>query len=276
VSGEVQVVAALEGVSVTYRAAGGPRRVLDSVDLRVAAGELLAVLGPNGSGKTTLLRILAGTLAPDRGRVELLGRPSTAWRRDEVARRVAVLPQSLELPAGFTVAEVVAFGRIPHARGAFGATAEDERAVGRALHDADATDLARRPVSELSGGERQRVLIAMALAQEPVLLLLDEPTVHLDVAYQLDLVRSLRRLADARGVAVVAVLHDLNLAAAHADRCVLLAGGRLSPAGSDGRPLDAARLGRAFGVDLEEAVTDDGRRVLAAAAARYVRRDRSE
>lgn len=260
------VVVELAGVSAGYRSSEGRRPVLEGVDLRVSRGELLAVLGPNGSGKTTLLRVLAGTLQAASGTVHLFGRPLERWSRAEIARRVAVLPQSLDLPAGFSVAEVVAMGRIPHARGAFGAGPDDERAVEIALRDAGASELARRPVTELSGGERQRVLIAMALAQEPALLLLDEPTLHLDLAHQLELVRALQRLRRARHVAVVAVLHDLNLAAAYADRSVLLDGGRLVPAGSATRAIDPHLARRAFGVPIEEAVTADGRRVLTTVA----------
>jgi len=261
------IVAELTGISAGYRGRDARRHVLDGVELRVGAGELLAILGPNGSGKTTLLRVLAGTLRATSGAVELFGRPIERWSRAEIARRVAVLPQSLELPAGFNVAEVVAMGRIPHARSAFGSGPDDEQAVESALRDAGAMDLAQRSVIELSGGERQRVLVAMALAQEPGLLLLDEPTLHLDLAHQLALVRTLQRLRTARQVAVVAVLHDLNLAAAYADRCLLLHAGRLLPAGSDGDVIDPDLARRAFGVPIEEALTADGRRVLTTVAA---------
>ena len=265
-------VVEMEGVAAGYRLGSGRRPVLERIDLRIGRGELVAVLGPNGSGKTTLLRVLAGTLRAAAGSVHLFGRPIGDWSRTEIARRVSVLPQSLELPAGFSVAEVVAMGRIPHARGAFGPGRDDERAVESALRDADAQDLAGRPVTELSGGERQRVLVAMALAQEPALLLLDEPTLHLDLAHQLALVRTLERLRHARELAVVAVLHDLNLAAAHADRCLLLHDGRLLPAGSGTRAIDPELARRAFGVPIEEAMTSDGRRVLTTAgAARNVR-----
>ena len=228
---------------------------------------MVAVLGANGSGKTTLLRVLGGTLAPDRGEVLLLGRPLRSWTRRDVARRVAVLPQLAELPAGLTVAEVVALGRIPHATTLFGSTARDAEAVGDALRDADAEDLASRPIDQLSGGERQRALVALALAQEPSLLLLDEPTLHLDVGHQLGLLRTLERLRGSRRLTVVAVLHDLNLADAFADRTVLLHAGRLLPAGDGLHGIDPALARQAFGVAVEEAFTADGRRALVAAVA---------
>lgn len=248
----------LRGVVAGYR--GG--RVLDGVDLDLHAGEMVAVLGANGSGKTTLLRVVAGTLLPGSGSVELFGRPSAAWSRREIARRIAVLPQTSELPVGMTVAEVVALGRIPHARSPFGAGTADADAVAAALRDVDAGELVGRPVTQLSGGERQRVLLALALAQEPELLLLDEPTLHLDLAHQLGLVALLARLRARRRLTVVAVLHDLNLATSFADRTLLLRDGRLEAAGTRAEPMSAADAARAFGVPVEEAVTAGGRRVL--------------
>jgi iron complex transport system ATP-binding protein len=255
----------LEGVVAGYRATNGERRVLEGADLELREGELVALLGPNGSGKTTLLRVVAGVHAPTAGTVELFGRPLASWSRPELARAVAVLPQSTELPDGFRVSEVVNLGRIPHATRAFGAAPDDERAVADALRDADAADLADRPVRELSGGERQRVLLALALAQEPRLLLLDEPTLHLDLAHQLGLVRLLRRLRTSRRMTVLAVLHDLNLAAGLADRVLLLRDGRLVAAGGRGRVIDPELARATFGVAIEEAVTAGGRRVLAPA-----------
>jgi iron complex transport system ATP-binding protein len=253
-------LAELRGVSAAYPG----RPVLRGVDLAIGRGEMVALLGTNGSGKSTLLRVLGGTLAPTAGSASLLGRPLAGWSRREVARTVAVLPQLLELPAGFRVAEVVAMGRIPHGGRWFGGGADDERAVAGALRDADAEELAGRAVSELSGGERQRVLLAMALAQEPQLLLLDEPTLHLDLAHQVALARLLERLRRTRAVSVVAVLHDLNLAAGLADRSLFLSEGRLRPAGGGGQPIDAQLARVTFGVPVEEARTADGRRVLAA------------
>jgi iron complex transport system ATP-binding protein len=241
-----------EGVSFSYPLTAGRRRgVLRGVDLSVDAGELVALLGTNGSGKTTLLRLLAGTLVPDGGELLLFGRPAGSWTRMGLARRIAVLPQSLELPSGFTVGELVSMGRLPHSRSLFGATRADEEAVDRALRDADARELASRHAEELSGGERQRVLVAMALAQEPQLLLLDEPTLHLDLAHQVGLLETIRRLRRERGIAVVAVLHDLALAGVAAPRVALLDEGRIV---ADGRPeevLDPDLVHRVFGVAVE-------------------------
>ncbi len=260
-------VAELRRVSAGYHRGRAARAVLDGVDLAVAAGELVAVLGANGSGKTTLLRVLAGTLVPTGGDVLILGRPQREWTRLEIARRIAVLPQLAELPAGLTVAEVVALGRIPHATTLFGATQRDSDAVADALRDADADDLIDRPIDELSGGERQRVLVALALAQEPTLLLLDEPTLHLDLGHQLALLQMLNRLRRTRALTVIAVLHDLNLAGAFADRSLLLLDGRLVPAGGSTGPIDPDLARRALGVSVIEALTADGGRALVVSAA---------
>ncbi len=248
----------LRGISARY----GDRPVLDRVDLEVASGELVALLGPNGSGKTTMLQVIAGVHEPTAGTIELFGRPLRDWSRAQVARSVAVLPQTTELPEGFRVSEVVNLGRIPHARRIFGADPGDAPAVAAALRDANAEDLVDRPVHELSGGERQRVVMAMALAQEPRVLLLDEPTLHLDLAHQVALVRLLARLRATRGLTVVAVLHDLNIAASLADRVLLLRRGRIVSAGRDGAPVDAGLAREVFGVPVEEARTADGHRVL--------------
>lgn len=242
---------------------GGRREVLRGVDLALARGELVALLGTNGSGKTTLLRTVAGALAPDRGAVLFEGRSVSDWRRQALAQRIAVLPQQLELPIGFRVAELVAMGRAPHARRLFASTADDERAIARALLDADAADLADRPAEELSGGERQRLLVAMALAQEPDLLLLDEPTLHLDLAHQVALLGAIRRLRDQRGLTVLAVLHDLNLAAAFAPRVAILDEGRVVADGPPAEVLSPDLVRRVFGVRVDEARTPDGHRHLA-------------
>jgi iron complex transport system ATP-binding protein len=255
---------ALRGVAFAYRLPdGASREVLRSVDLTLARGELVALVGTNGSGKTTLLRLLTGVLKPDAGEVSFDGRPMADWGRNDLARRVAVLPQQLDLPVGFRVAELVEMGRAPHAQRLFASTEADERAVGRALSDADALELADRYAEELSGGERQRLLVAMALAQEPDLLLLDEPTVHLDLAHQVSLLSAIRRLRDQRGLTVLAVLHDLNLAAAFAPRVAVLDGGRVVADGPPDEVLSPDLVQRVFGVAVDDAHSADGRRHLA-------------
>jgi cobalamin transport system ATP-binding protein len=257
-------LAAVESVSFGYQLPhGGRRSVLRSMDFALVPGDLVALVGTNGSGKTTLLRLLTGILTPDAGVVRFDGRPLADWRRLDLARRMAVLPQQLDLPAGFRVAELVEMGRAPHARRLFASTLADERAVARALEDAGALDLADRFAEELSGGERQRLLVAMALAQEPDLLLLDEPTLHLDLAHQVALLATIRRLRDQRGLTVLAVLHDLNLAATFAPRVAVLDEGRVVADGPPGEVLSPELVARVFGVTVEEAFTADGRRHLA-------------
>jgi iron complex transport system ATP-binding protein len=257
-----QPIVRLTAVEAGYRTARGERRVLRGVDLEVDRGEMLAVLGANGSGKTTLLGVVAGTIPATAGSVELDGCPIGQRSRAEIARSVAVLPQSLELPAGFRVAEVVAMGRTPHDGRWFGWSPEDQRAVADALRDADAESLADRPVRELSGGERQRVLVALALAQEPSLLLMDEPTTHLDVAHATALLATLSRLQRVRGMTVILVLHDLVLAGSWAPRVVVLDGGRVAADGPPDTTLVPEIARRAYGVAVDSAVTEGGRRVL--------------
>jgi iron complex transport system ATP-binding protein len=256
-------LASLRDVQFSYARHGRePLDVLRGVDLELQAGELVALLGANGSGKTTLLRLLSGALHAGAGAVMVAGRPVGEWPRLALAQRVAVLPQHMELPEGFRVAELVAMGRAPHARRLFGSTAEDELAVERALRDADAVDLADRYPHELSGGERQRVLVAMALAQEPQLLLLDEPTLHLDLAHQVSLLQRLRRLHAQRGLTVLAVLHDVNLAAAFAPRVVLLDGGRVAADGAPDDVLTPEALAQVFGVRMEAVTAESGAQIL--------------
>jgi iron complex transport system ATP-binding protein len=257
-------LASVVALSFGYPLPDGRRReVLRGVDLQLRAGELVALVGTNGSGKTTLLRLLAGVLKPDGGEVRFAGRPLGEWRRADLARRVTVLPQQLELPVGFRVSELVEMGRAPHARRLFGATADDERAVARALADADALELGDRYADELSGGERQRVLVAMALAQEPELLLMDEPTLHLDLAHQVAVLSTIRRLQAQRGMTVLAVLHDLNLAAAFAPRVVVLDLGAIAADGAPDEVLTTDLVERTFGVTVHEARDADGHRHLA-------------
>jgi iron complex transport system ATP-binding protein len=205
----------------------GERAVLHACTLPIARGEVVAIVGPNGAGKSTLLRALAGLLRPSSGSVRLDGVDIATLGRRELARRIAVVPQIFDTLFPFTVREVVALGRTARL-GTFGGPSRgDLAAVDRAIADLDLANLASRRIDRLSGGERQRAVLAMALAQEADVLLLDEPTVHLDPAHQVVMLRLVRELACTRGLAVAAVLHDLNLAAAMATRLAVLADGRI-------------------------------------------------
>ena len=212
----------------------GGRPVIDGVSLALHPGQWTAIVGPNGAGKSTLLSLLAGLRAPDAGTVRLLGRPLHDWTPRARAQRLAWLSQQGEAGGEIAARDVVRLGRLPH-HGLFGAvTMEDERAVDAAMAETESAAYADRRLSELSGGERQRVLLARALAVQAPVLLLDEPTTHLDPPHQRALVRSLAGRARA-GAAVVAVLHDLTLALA-ADRIVILAAGCVR---ADGAPQEA-------------------------------------
>lgn len=226
------------------------RRVLDGVSLRVGAGELIGVIGPNGCGKTTLVRLLSGVLAPHRGVVRLAGRPLASYRRREIARRLAVLPQDAHVDGAFTALEVVLMGRAAHLPPLALPRADDVARARALLARLGVGALEDRPLDRLSGGERQRVLLARALVQEPQVLLLDEPTTHLDLRHRAgiyDVVDAIRR---ERGTAVVSVLHDVNLAAACCERLVLLAGGRVVAEGAPATVLTAEALGAAYGVPV--------------------------
>ncbi len=237
--------------SLSVRA--GWRLLLKDIDLAVRPGEFVAVLGENGAGKTTLLRALAGeSLAPLRagGRVELAGRPINAWPPRERARLRAVLPQHTEVSFAFTALEVALLGRHPH-----GATAADRAIALQALQLADAAHLAERAVATLSGGERTRVFMAATFAQlwetgfeRPRFLLLDEPTGALDLAHQHHLLATARQFAAQRGLGVLAILHDLNLAAQYADRVLVLRDGRLLAQGAPREVLSPSLIAEAFAV----------------------------
>jgi iron complex transport system ATP-binding protein len=234
---------AIEHLSVAYQ----NRVALRDVSLEARSGEIVVLIGPNGAGKSTLLRAIAGTLAPDAGRVCLDGADMAGLLPAERARLVAVVPQAARLPEAFTVAEVVLMGRNPHLPRFGGERPSDYLAAQQAMQRTDTWPLAERRVGELSGGEQQRVLIARALAQEPRVLLLDEATAHLDLRHQLATLRLARKLARS-GLLVVAALHDLNLAAQHADRLALLDGGVLLASGAPAQVLKPELLRQAYGV----------------------------
>ncbi|SFU02409.1 iron complex transport system ATP-binding protein [Geodermatophilus amargosae] len=227
----------------------GERAVIDDLDLVLPAGRMTAIVGANACGKSTLLRSMSRLLAPRAGRVLLDGRAVHRMPAKELARTLGVLPQSPLAPEGITVADLVGRGRHPHQRVFSRWSREDDVAVATALEATQTTDLAERPVDELSGGQRQRVWIAMALAQQTDLLLLDEPTTFLDVAHQVEVLDLLTDLNRTRGTTIVMVLHDLNLAARYADHLVALAAGRVHAAGDPAAVLTEENVRVVFGLE---------------------------
>jgi iron complex transport system ATP-binding protein len=222
---------ALEARDVAFSYPGGPP-VLRGLSLAVGRGRLACVLGPNGSGKTTLLRLMTGLARPGSGEIRVLGAPLGSYRGAALARSVAYVPQETLPAVGFTALETVLMGRSPHT-GVLGfETAADWHAARVALRQTDAEAFADRSLEELSGGERQRVIIARALAQEPQVILLDEPTSFLDIRHQHAIFGLLVRLVREQAKTVVCVSHDVSLAAAYADDLVLLSHGRVAAAGT--------------------------------------------
>lgn len=227
----------------------GGRQVLHDVSLSLPPGVALALIGPNAAGKSTLVRCVAGLLPTSAGDVRLDDRPLAAWSRDALARAIALVTPDEDAPGTLTVEDRVALGRYPH-RGPFRAfTSADDAAVGRALEQTGIAALATRRLGTLSAGERQLAALARGLAQEPRVLLLDEPGAHLDVGHQLALFRVLDGVRGC-GVAVLAVVHDLARAAAWAERMLLLENGRVSALGTPTEVLTSPACSRAFGVRI--------------------------
>jgi iron complex transport system ATP-binding protein len=243
-------------LSVRNLAAGYPgRRVIDGLDLDVAPGRITMIIGANACGKSTLLGTLARVLAPQGGRIELDGVDIAGLGRRRFAQNVGLLPQHPTAPDGLTVAELVSRGRHPH-RGVFARwSAADTARVDDAMAKTGVSGLADRPVGDLSGGQRQRVWIAMALAQEPRILLLDEPTTFLDLSHQIEVLDLLRELNRTDGTTIVVVLHELNLAARYADDLVVMSGGRVVAHGAPADVLTSDVVAEAF--DLEALVIPD-------------------
>jgi len=228
----------------------GAVEALRGVSVSVAAGEFVGVLGPNGSGKSTLVKALSRVLRPASGQVLLDGADVWSLGARAVAQRIAVVPQDTPAPFDFTALEVVLMGRSPHLSRLAAEGVEDLRIAREAMERTDCWRFARRPITQLSGGERQRVTLARALAQQPRLMLLDEPTSHLDLGYQMETLERLASLNGVAGTTLVAVLHDLNLAAAFCPRLVLLAEGEIVADGAPEEVLAPDRLRHVYRVDV--------------------------
>ncbi|WP_122816428.1 ABC transporter ATP-binding protein [Nocardioides pantholopis] len=241
----------VEDLTLGYR----DRTVIEALDLAVPTGKVTAIVGANACGKSTLLRSMSRLLAPRAGQVLLDGKQVHRLPAKELARTLGLLPQSPVAPEGIVVSDLVGRGRNPHQRILSRWSAEDDQAVAAALDATQTADLADRPVDELSGGQRQRVWIAMALAQQTDVLLLDEPTTFLDVSHQVEVLDLLTDLNRSRGTTIVMVLHDLNLAARYADQLIALAGGRLHAAGDPHAVLTEETVRAVFG--LESSVVVD-------------------
>ena len=236
--------------------------VASGLNWEVAPGTLWAVLGPNGAGKSTLLRTALGWLPPVAGDVRLFGQRPGHWERQQLARRVAWVPQTFEADAGFTGLELVLMGRAPHL-GAWGLPSEKDVALAHsALEELGVPHLAQRRTGELSGGEKRLLLLARALAQGPELLLLDEPTAFLDLRHQVHVLQRVRARVDA-GLAAVAVLHDANLASSVADSVLLLREGAVLGQGPARKWLTAETLAALYGLPMVEAVGPGGARAFA-------------
>ncbi len=237
----------IENLSVSY----GARRVLQSVSLDLHAGEVLALIGPNGAGKSTLVRAASGVIPVQAGRVGVNGDDLLALSAMRRARYLAVVPQATSLPPAFTAWETVLLGRTPYLNFLGQVSTKDEEIARQALQKVDAFDLAERRVGELSGGEQQRVLLARALAQSTPILLLDEPTVHLDLQHQVALMEIVRSLAHNDNLAVLIALHDLNLAARYADRVALLVAGEIKAAGTPRQVLTPEIISKAYHLPVQ-------------------------
>jgi iron complex transport system ATP-binding protein len=235
----------LRDVAVAYRG----RTVLRSIDLEIRAGERVALIGPNGAGKSTLLRVATGLVRPAVGRAFLGGSPIEALDRGSIARRLAVVPQQATLPFATRVEDVVALGRLPHEDPLRGARPADRAATAAAIERVGVGHLLGRDARELSLGERQLVLLALAVAQAAPVLVLDEPTVHLDLRHQVETMDLLVDLNERDGTTIVAVLHDLGLAALFFPRLVLLDAGRIVADGPPAEVLSPNRIREVFGVD---------------------------
>ncbi len=228
----------------------GSVKILDSINFNASQGELLGIIGPNGSGKTTLLRTISRILKPKVGAILLEGRDVLGMKEREFSRNFAAVPQDTAINFDFSALDVVLMGRNPHLGRLELESEKDIEIARRSMELTNCWEFAERPITELSGGERQLVIIARALTQEPRVLLLDEPTSHLDINYQIEIMELLKRLTTEEKLIVIAVIHDLNLAARYCDRLVLLHEGKIVSLGTQTQVLTAENIKNTFGADV--------------------------
>lgn len=236
----------LKNVTLAY----GQRVILRDVSFEVRRGEFLGLVGPNGSGKSTLVRGITNLLAPRSGQILIDGHSVGSMSRGELARKVAVVPQAPVLPELFTAFEMVLMGRTPHLKFLQHEGKKDMDIAWRAMQKTQTDHLSKRRVGELSGGERQRLTIARALTQEAQLLLLDEPTSHLDLKYQVETLDLVKEMCVEHGLAAVAALHDLNLAAQYSDRLVMLEHKSIHSQGSLDKVITSEAIREVYGADV--------------------------
>lgn len=227
------------------------KRVLREINVFIHPGEMVALLGPNGSGKTTLLKLASGILRPEDGEIKLGNYNLARMSRKAIARELAVVPQQFHIPYAFSAFDVVMLGRFPFTRMFSGENEADRLAAAEAMSLVGLDNMSDRNFDELSGGERQKVILAMALAQQPKLLLLDEPTLHLDINHQIEILELVRLLNKVRGLTVLAAIHDLNLAALYFDRLVVLKNGSIVAEGSPLKVLTERTISDVFGTHVK-------------------------
>lgn len=220
---------------------------LNNLSFKVELGQLLGLIGPNGSGKTTLFKTIAGLLKIQGGKISLDGKDLSVLNRKEIAKLVAVVPQVSSPPEGFSVFEIVSLGRFPHLKMFASETLEDIKIVEHTLQEVGLENLAEREVATLSGGEYQRVLVARALAQEPAVMLLDEPVSHLDIKYQIEILELLQNLKKTR--MIMGTFHDLNLAGSFCDRLILLSDGKILAEGSSPEVLSIDSISQVYKIE---------------------------
>ncbi|KXG78921.1 heme ABC transporter ATP-binding protein [Thermotalea metallivorans] len=228
----------------------GNRTILDNVSLTIKAGSFTSIIGPNGSGKSTLLKNISASLKPNRGTVMLGERDVGLMTSKEIARHVAVVPQETHVAFSFSVFDIVMMGRSPYLRRFQKESPADFQIVRQAMEQTGTWGLKDRPIDELSGGERQRVIIARALAQAPTLILLDEPTSHLDIQHQIEILELLETLCKEKGLTVVAVLHDMNLAARYSSDLVLLKNGKIVEVGNAEQVITYENLKKVYAMEM--------------------------